>query len=39
VFIMHMQELPRNAMGKVQRTELARIAVEATRARRAPPVA
>lgn len=39
VFIMHMRELPRNAMGKVQRTELARIAVEANRSRRGPPVA
>ena len=38
-FIMHMRELPRNAMGKVQRIELARIAGEANRSRRGPPVA
>ncbi|MCC6197896.1 MAG: long-chain fatty acid--CoA ligase, partial [Burkholderiales bacterium] len=35
-FLMQMQELPRNAMGKVQRTELARMAGEAIRARRGP---
>jgi len=33
VFILHLAELPRNAMGKVRRTELARMAVEAQRAR------
>ena len=38
-FILHMRELPRNAMGKVQRTELARIAVETHRSLRGPPVA
>lgn len=37
VFIMHLKELPRNAMGKVQRTELVRMAVEADRARSARP--
>lgn len=33
--IMHLKELPRNAMGKVQRSELARMAVEADRMRAA----
>jgi acyl-coenzyme A synthetase/AMP-(fatty) acid ligase len=31
-FILHLKELPRNENGKVQRDELARIAVEAGRA-------
>jgi len=31
VFIMSLRELPRNAMGKVRRTELARLALEAHR--------
>lgn len=35
-FIMHLKELPRNAMGKVQRSELARMAVEAERSRAVP---
>lgn len=33
IFIVHMSELPRNANGKVLRNELARIAVEANRAK------
>ena len=33
VFVMHLRELPRNAMGKVQRNELARMALEADRRR------
>jgi hypothetical protein len=32
-FVMHLRALPRNAMGKVLRGELARIAVEASRQR------
>ena len=36
VFIMHLRELPRNAMGKVQRNELARMAVDASRGPRGP---
>lgn len=35
VVIMHMQELPRNATGKVLRNELARMAIEARNAQKA----
>lgn len=37
LLILHLSELPRNAMGKVRRTELARLVVEAQRARATPP--